>query len=103
MRGASDMFERFDRLGRHIALFYRLGNASNGGMHNTNEEKDLRTLLQIQSSLFQEHGQSSALAARFVTHWRETHRDGQVVVRDVGRDPVPHLTAERFQAFLARP
>ena len=72
-------------------------------MHNANEEKDMQTLLQIQSSLFREHGQSSALATRFVTHWRETHPDGQVVVRDVGREPVPHLTAERFQAFLARP
>ena len=28
---------------------------------------------------------------------------GQVIVRDLGARPVPHLTAERFQAFLAKP
>jgi FMN-dependent NADH-azoreductase len=28
---------------------------------------------------------------------------GDVVVRDLGKAPVPHLTAERFQAFLAKP
>lgn len=63
----------------------------------------MKTLLQIQSSLFESAGQSSRLAAQFVADWRRANPDGQVVVRDVGREPVPHLTAERFQAFLARP
>jgi FMN-dependent NADH-azoreductase len=62
----------------------------------------MKTLLQIQSSMFADGGQSSRLAARFVEQWRGT-RNGAVVVRDVGRDPVPHLTAERFQALIAKP
>lgn len=63
----------------------------------------MKTLLQIQTSMFEGGGQSSQLAARFAAEWLEAHPDGEVVVRDIGRDPVPHLTAERFQALLAKP
>lgn len=63
----------------------------------------MKTLLQIQTSLFESNGQSSRLASRFTDEWRATNPDGEVVVRDIGRDPVPHLTAQRFQAFLAKP
>lgn len=63
----------------------------------------MKTLLQIQTSLFQSGGQSSQLADRFAAEWRAANPQGQVVVRDIGREPVPHLTAERFQAFLAKP
>ena len=62
----------------------------------------MKTLLQIQSSMFESGGQSSRLAARFVAQWRESEK-GAVILRDVGRDPVPHLTAERFQALNAKP
>jgi FMN-dependent NADH-azoreductase len=62
----------------------------------------MKTLLQIQSSMFESGGQSSRLAARFVEEWRKDN-DGAVMVRDIGREPVPHLTAERFQALLAKP
>lgn len=62
----------------------------------------MKTLLQIQSSLFESAGQSSRLAAEFVAQWRRD-TGGRVILRDVGREPVPHLTAERFQAFLAKP
>jgi FMN-dependent NADH-azoreductase len=60
-------------------------------------------LLQIKTSLFSDHGQSSQLAARYVERWLAAHPDGSIVTRDLARDPVPHLTAERFQAFLAQP
>jgi len=63
----------------------------------------MQTLLQIQTSLFENNGQSSLLANRFAREWRDTNPDGRVVVRDIGREPIPHLTAERFQAFLAKP
>jgi FMN-dependent NADH-azoreductase len=63
----------------------------------------MKTLLQINSSLFQSGGQSSQLAERFAAEWRAANPSGQVIVRDIGREPVPHLTAERFQAFLAKP
>src|SRR6056297_2879654 len=59
----------------------------------------MATLLQITSSLFSDAGQSSQLAARFVARWRAANPDGQVLVRDLGSDPVPHLSAERFAAF----
>jgi FMN-dependent NADH-azoreductase len=59
------------------------------------------TLLQVQSSLFSGDGQSSRLADRFVATWRAANPHGTVVVRDLARDPVPHLDAARFGAFLA--
>ncbi len=62
----------------------------------------MKTLLQIQASLFSDHGQSSRLAREFVAAWRDGKPDNRVIVRDLAADPVPHLTAERFQAFLAK-
>src|SRR5438477_13091993 len=63
----------------------------------------MKTLLQIQTSMFTDAGQSSRLAERFVREWREANPSGRVQARDIGREPVPHLTAERFQSFLAKP
>ncbi len=63
----------------------------------------MKTLLHLKSSLFSDGGQSSQLAARYVAQWRRDNPDGRVIERDLARDPVPHLTAERFQAFLAKP
>ena len=60
-------------------------------------------LLQINTSLFSSAGQSSRLADEFVAQWRAENPQGEVRVRDLAKDPVPHLTAERFQAFLAKP
>jgi len=61
------------------------------------------TLLQLNTSLFSSAGQSSQLADRFVAGMKAAHPDVHVVVRDLAREPIPHLTAERFQAFLAEP
>jgi FMN-dependent NADH-azoreductase len=69
----------------------------------TRLEAPMRTLLQIKSSLFSDGGQSSQLADRFVAAWREANPDGRAIVRDLARDPVPHLDAARFGAFLAKP
>jgi FMN-dependent NADH-azoreductase len=52
--------------------------------------------LQINTSLFGEGGQSTQLANAFV-------KGKDAVVRDLARDPVPHLDMARFQAFLAKP
>lgn len=60
----------------------------------------MQTLLQINSSLFSEQGHSARLAQGFVDAWRRAHPQGQVILRDLAREPVPHLTAERFQALL---
>src|SRR5258705_10097925 len=63
----------------------------------------MKTLLQIQTSMFAGGGQSSRLAQEFVAEWRKSNRNGRVIVRDIGAEPIPHLTAERFQSFLAAP
>jgi FMN-dependent NADH-azoreductase len=66
-------------------------------------ESLMKTLLQIKTSLFSDHGQSSRLTARFVAQWQAANPGAEIITRDLARDPVPHLTAERFQAFLAKP
>jgi FMN-dependent NADH-azoreductase len=63
----------------------------------------MKTLLQINASLAGANGQSSRLAERFGADWLAQNPDGRVVKRDLAADPVPHLTAERFQAFLSQP
>jgi FMN-dependent NADH-azoreductase len=63
----------------------------------------MKTLLQIQSSLFANGGQSSTLSNEFVEAWTARNPGARVIRRDLAADPVPHLTAERFQAFLAKP
>ncbi|TDU26668.1 FMN-dependent NADH-azoreductase [Panacagrimonas perspica] len=60
-------------------------------------------LLQINASLYSGKGQSSLLSERFVNSFRASHGDVRVVTRDVAGDPVPHLDARRFGAFLAAP
>jgi FMN-dependent NADH-azoreductase len=63
----------------------------------------MKNLLQINTSIFSDGGQSSQLSQRFVDAWRDANAGAKVVVRDLGRDPVPHLDAARFGAFLAKP
>ncbi|WP_129776440.1 FMN-dependent NADH-azoreductase [Peristeroidobacter soli] len=63
----------------------------------------MSTLLQINASLAGANGQSSRLAQRFVADWQANHPNGRVITRDLASEPVPHLTAERFQAFLSQP
>lgn len=62
----------------------------------------MKTLLYVRTSLFGAQGQSSQLAERFVVDWLVRNPGGRVVTRDLSADPVPHLTAERFQAFSSR-
>ncbi len=61
------------------------------------------TLLQLKTSMFGDAGQSSRLADAFVTSHRAARPGTAIIVRDLARDPVPHLTAERFGAFIAKP
>ena len=65
--------------------------------------KSSKTLLQLNTSLHSERGQSSLLASEFVHKWRESNPDGRVVIRDLALTPPPHLTAERFEAFSTAP
>jgi FMN-dependent NADH-azoreductase len=64
----------------------------------------MTTLLQIKASLNDDNGQSSQLANQFVAAFRKRNPDVKMVVRNVAAaDPVPHLNAERFGAFIAKP
>ena len=63
----------------------------------------MKTLLQLNTSLFSANGQSSRLADDFTAVQKALNPNLRVVVRDLAKEPVPHLTAERFQAFLANP
>ena len=64
----------------------------------------MTTLLQINASINNGNGQSSRLADQFVAAFRDIHPGAKIVTRHVAAsDPVPHLDAERFGAFIARP
>jgi len=62
------------------------------------------TLLQVNASIHNTHGQSSQLANQFVDTFRKRFPEARIIVRDVAAaEPVPHLTAERFGAFVTKP
>ncbi|HKQ15095.1 MAG TPA: FMN-dependent NADH-azoreductase [Steroidobacteraceae bacterium] len=63
----------------------------------------MSTLLYVRTSLYGAQAASSQLAERFVAEWRTRNPGGHVITRDLAADPVPHLTAERFQAFSTAP
>jgi FMN-dependent NADH-azoreductase len=63
----------------------------------------MKTLLKINTSIFSDSGQSSQLANQFTAAWQVGNPAATILTRDFGRDPVPHLTAERFQAFSSKP
>jgi FMN-dependent NADH-azoreductase len=59
----------------------------------------VKTILHLNSSIFGEGGQSSRLASQFVAHFA----GARVIQRDLSKNPLPHLDAERFGAFLSKP
>jgi FMN-dependent NADH-azoreductase len=64
----------------------------------------MTTLLQVNASISNGNGQSSQLADQFVAAFRRRHPGARIVKRDVAAaEPVPHLNAERFGAFITAP
>ena len=64
----------------------------------------MTTLLQINASINDDNGQSSQLANQFVAAFHARNPAAKIVVRNVAAaDPVPHLNAERFGAFITQP
>ena len=63
----------------------------------------MKTMLRLSTSLYSVNGQSSRLADEFIRHWRARNPGASVIQRDLSADPIPHLTAERFQAFMNKP
>src|SRR5467141_1036556 len=63
----------------------------------------MTTLLQINASINSDNGQSSQLANQFVAAFHACRPEAKIVVRDVAAsEPVPHLHAERFGAFITK-
>jgi FMN-dependent NADH-azoreductase len=63
----------------------------------------MNNILQINSSIYNGNGESSKLAREFVAQLRVGKPEVKVVVRDVAKQPLPHLDDARFGAFLAKP
>lgn len=61
----------------------------------------MRTLLLLKTSLFGDAGQSSLLADELAARWRAAHPGGRLIVRNLTAQSIPHLTAERFGAFIS--
>lgn len=60
----------------------------------------MSTLLQINSSVFSDHGNSTTLSNEFVQNWLAKHPEGKVIVRDLAKNPIPHLDSNAVQAFF---
>jgi FMN-dependent NADH-azoreductase len=64
----------------------------------------MTTLLQINASINSEKGQSTRLANQFVDAFQKQHPNAKIMLRDVAAgEPVPHLNADRFGAFITPP
>jgi FMN-dependent NADH-azoreductase len=63
----------------------------------------MKTLLQLKTSIFSTGGESSRLADAFVETRKIIEPGLRIITRDLAKDPVPHLTAEGFQGFIAKP
>jgi FMN-dependent NADH-azoreductase len=66
------------------------------------ERNAMKTILQLNSSLFGAEAQSSQLAGRFAASLAQAE-PATLVVRDLAQNPIEHLTAERFKAFGTPP
>lgn len=62
----------------------------------------MKTILQINSSLGSANGESSKLADLYVKGLLAAHPAAELTVRDLAKEPVPHLDSTRFAAFLSR-
>lgn len=60
----------------------------------------MKTILQLNNSVFSDDGKSSQLADAFVERLRAAEPETRVIRRDLARYPVPHLDQETFFAGL---
>jgi FMN-dependent NADH-azoreductase len=60
----------------------------------------MKNILIITASIFGQDGQSSRLVNQTLEQLRQAYGDIQTTYRDLSAEPVPHLDAERFSAFL---
>ncbi|EMI22987.1 acyl carrier protein phosphodiesterase [Rhodopirellula maiorica SM1] len=60
-------------------------------------------LLHIDSSPRSDRSHTRRLTAEFVQRWRDTHPGGTVTYRDIGRNPLPHVTESWIAAAFTPP
>jgi len=60
----------------------------------------MKNILVITASIFGQDGQSSQLVKRTLEQLQASHGDLHIQQRDLAAEPVPHLDADRFGAFL---
>ncbi len=60
----------------------------------------MKNILVITASIFGQDGQSSQLVNRTLEQLKASHGDLNIQQRDLSAEPVPHLDAYRFGAFL---
>lgn len=63
----------------------------------------MKTLLQINTSMHGQAGQSTRLANELVARLLDQHPHSELHRRDLAEQPVPHLDAARFEAFSSAP
>ena len=92
-------------IAEYFCFFIDINNSSIAVMHFAAKSKEtaMTNILQINTSLFSEGGQSTQLADTLVRSFRERHPDAQLTVRDLVRNPLPHLDAVRFGALITKP
>lgn len=61
----------------------------------------MKTLLRIDASIRRQGSFSRTLGDAFVDVWKYRYPQGEVVKRDIGQEPLPHLSDEVANAFFA--
>lgn len=61
----------------------------------------MTTLLQINTGIFGDNSQSTALANAFSEQYIAHHKEANLVVRDLITEPIPHLDAQIISAFAS--
>lgn len=60
----------------------------------------MSNVLIIESSVRHEGSVSRQLTAEFVAQWREANPQDQVTIRDLAREPIPHLDADLLGGWM---
>lgn len=60
-------------------------------------------LLHLDSSPRSDRSHTRRLTAEFVQQWQDVHPDGGVTYRDIGRNPLPHVTESWISAAFTPP
>lgn len=60
-------------------------------------------LLLVETSPRGEASVSRTMSARFIAEWQAAHADGEIVTRDLAKDPLPYVTMDWLGAYFTPP